>query len=140
MLSSTDRPKRSLMVRILGNAALGSITGAALVLLGYTPQSWTIGSALAKGALLGPVMSLTLMATKSWRTDLVGYYASWILAGLIAGLALGGALALEDPTTPGLAFGFGAFLGFCSGLALGAFFRWAGTTNPVEGDRHLTRR
>jgi len=127
-----DRPTRSLAVRVVRNAALGSASGAAIGLLGYAQQAAgfarpsthvTLRLALGAGALLGPVMSLTLMATKSWRTDLIGHYASWIVAGVVAGLAVGGVLLLDDPTTPGLAFGFGAFLGLCGGLGLGAFFR-----------------
>lgn len=119
-------------MRVLRSAAIGSVTGVALALLGYAWQSaglaspWTdlsLGLALAAGALLGPVVSLMLMATKSWRTDLVGHYASWIVAGLVAGVVVGGVLMLEDPTTPGQAFGFGAFLGLCGGLGLGALFR-----------------
>lgn len=122
-------------MRALRNAAIGSATGAALMLLGYALQAGGLASpsahvppglALGAGAVLGPVVSLTLMATKSWRTDLAGHYASWTVAGLVAGLAIGGVLVLEDPSTPGLAFGFGAFLGLCGGLGLGAFFRQLG--------------
>jgi len=82
-----------------------------------------LGFALAAGAILGPIVSLTLMATRRWRTGLLGYYASWSVAGVVAGLAIGVVLLLDDPSTPGVAFGFGAFLGFCGGLGLDAFFR-----------------
>jgi len=124
---SRDRPKRSLALRVLRNAALGSAAGVALALMGYTgsaSSSTDLTRALAGGAVLGPIMSLTLMATSSWRTDLVGHYASWTVAGLVAGLVLGGWMVLDDPTTPGLTLGFGAFLGLCFGPGLGAFFRW----------------
>jgi uncharacterized membrane protein YhhN len=117
---------------VIRNAALGSVAGVAVGLLGYAQQAAgftdsstriSLGLALGAVALLGPVMSLTLMATKSWRTDLVGHYASWIVAGMVAGLTMGGVILLDDPTTPAMAFGFSAFLGLCGGLGLGAFFR-----------------
>ena len=119
-------------MRVVRNAARGSVIGLAVTLLIYVQQAvrvartsdrMPLGFALVAGILLGPVVSLTLMATKSWRTDLFGQYASCVLAGIVAGLVLGGMLMLEDPASPGLAFGFGAFLGLCGGLGLGVFYR-----------------
>jgi hypothetical protein len=127
-----DQPQRSLAMRVVRNAARGSVIGVAVTLLIYAQQTvrvartsdrMPLGFALVAGILLGPVVSLTLMATRSWRKDLVGQYASCVLAGIVAGLALGGMLMLEDPASPGLAFGLGAFLGLCGGLGLGVFYR-----------------
>ena len=130
---SRERPKRSLALRVLRNIALGSITGVALMLFAYSQQDpgsvgpsthVTLGPALAAGVLLGPVMSLMIMATRNWRTDVVGHYASWGVAGVVAGLVVGGWLMLDDPTSPALALGFGAFLVLCSGIGFGAVSRY----------------
>jgi len=101
-----------------------------MMLLGYIRQPYEgLGRAVGTGALLGPVISLVLMATKSWRTDLIGTYASTTVAGLVAGLAGGAVLAISDPAEPGRALAFGAFIGLCLGLALGvALRRWEDPT------------
>ena len=83
----------------------------------------SLGEAVGAGALLGPVISLVLMATKSWRTDLIGTYASSTVSGVVAGLVGGVVLAIGDPTSPGRALAFGAFMGLCLGLGLGVFLR-----------------
>lgn len=97
-----------------------------MMLVGYITHpahDANLGESVAAGALLGPVISLVLMATRSWRTDLIGTYASTTVAGVAAGLVGGVVLAILDPTSRGRTLGFGAFLGLCLGLALGVGLR-----------------
>lgn len=121
---SPDQTQLSLTLRILIAAARGSAIGAAVMLLSYIRHPYEgIGQAIGAGVLLGAVISLVLMATKSWRTDLIGTYASTTVAGVAAGLVGGAVLAISDPAEPGKALAFGAFMGLCLGLALGVGLR-----------------
>ena len=121
---SPGRTRRALALRILTTAASGSAIGAVMMLLGYIRQPYEgLGRAVGTGALLGPVISLVLMATKIWRTDPIGTYASSTVAGVVAGLVGGAVLAISDPKSPVQALAFGAFMGLCLGLGLGVMLR-----------------